>query len=179
LSAGARVDVVVTGNWTALHWAASDGLASHATLLAILIQNGASVEALTDRGESVLHLAAKKGFAADVQALLNAGADACAVDGAGSSVLHAAATSGNGEVLQTLWAAGARDVSAQCNGAWTPLHCAVHANKLTAVEWLLSRGALLHAKTLSGRTPLDIAREMRHDQIVDCLRAVIGSQFRG
>ena len=172
LAAGALVDVSVAGSWQAIHWASSDGLSSHADLLRLLLRHGAK-QTPADKGETPLYLACKKGFAADVKVLLEAGADACSADAQLESCIHAAA-SGDAEIVDIVWRAGA-DMNAQTAGAWTPLHRAVHANKLDVVKWLVAHGALLNIKTLSGRRPLDIAYEMHHDQIVDVLRA---AQYR-
>ena len=178
LSAGAIVDVSVANSWQAIHWASSDGLSSHADLLRLLLQHGACHNARTDKNETPLALACKKGFAADVRVLIEAGADAClACDIDGESIIHAAA-SGDAEIMDIVWRAGA-DLNALTNGNWTPLHRAVHDNKIDIVRWLIAKNVNLFVKTLSGRSAIDIAYERGHENIVDTLRAAAGAQFRG
>lgn len=55
---------------------------------------------------------------------------------------------------------------------WTALHHAAHQNQLTVVQLLLQRGANRHAKTMSGRRPVDLATD---PNVIEVLRQDLSS----
>ena len=71
--------------WAPLHVAASEG---HASLVEILIEYGAIIDARTKNFRTPLHIACIRGNFAVIQALLMAGADADAKDIDGNTPAH-------------------------------------------------------------------------------------------
>lgn len=67
-------DVNKTG-WTPLHYAASAGSAMHVTIIALLLENHAYIDAPSPNGTTPLMMAAHYGSAEAVQLLLDEGAD--------------------------------------------------------------------------------------------------------
>ncbi|SVD67665.1 uncharacterized protein METZ01_LOCUS420519, partial [marine metagenome] len=67
-----------------------------------------------------------------------------------------AATLGRLEPLKAAMARGI-DLNALNQDGWAPLHLAVVANQVAAVEWLLKHGARINAETAGSRSALDIA----------------------
>lgn len=51
----------------------------------------------------------------------------------------------------------------------TPLHFAVKKGNMQIISMLLDKGASLHKKTNKGKTPVDYARELNHQQIESVL----------
>ena len=109
---------------------APDGAPPAARLakLALLLEHGASVEAMNGRGESALDVALFDGGAACVAALLRAGARSTMTTGGGGCVLHAAAEAERADVLDAALAALNQlgvDLNQQDALGRTPLHVAV------------------------------------------------------
>lgn len=154
-----------------------------------LLSKEADVNAKDDKGVTALMLAAGKGHAEVVQALLDAGAEVEAKDNTGLTAamraersgyadivkllnrprsstteteqLRAEAAKGNVSRLQELLKAGA-DVNAKDPSGVTALMEAVHAGKVEAVKFLISRGADVNATADRERTqitPLSVASE--------------------
>jgi ankyrin repeat protein len=88
---------------TALHAAAAAG---QWEMVSLLVDYGASVNALDGGGESPLHKAAGSGHAETVRALLNAGAENVP-DRRGQTALYKAAHRGQADVVQ-VWGLGCR-----------------------------------------------------------------------
>ncbi|GIG66731.1 ankyrin repeat domain-containing protein [Phytomonospora endophytica] len=124
-------------------------------------------------------LSAVKGSADVVRALLAAGADPCRGCAYGHlpgtrkpTPLHKAAGEGGVEILRLLIAA-ARDVDVLSADGVAPLHCAAAGDDPERVRLLLEAGAGREVRLpdpasfregLTGRTPLEIARELGNDE---------------
>ncbi|KAK8768403.1 hypothetical protein V5799_015134 [Amblyomma americanum] len=108
-------------------------------------------------GETPLQVAAIKGDAARVKALLSAGANPNVRDNAGWTPLHEASSQGALEVVRLLIAAGACVNAAGPDGI-TPLHDAVLSNVPDVVLLLRSAGANADASANDGRTPGSLAQ---------------------
>ncbi|KAH6937994.1 hypothetical protein HPB50_006086 [Hyalomma asiaticum] len=122
---------------------------------------GASTRKVAERrnrlGETPLQVAAIKGDAARVKALLSGGANPNVRDNAGWTPLHEASSQGAVEVVRLLLAAGASVNAAGPDGV-TPLHDAVLSNVPDVVLQLCSAGADINARTNDGRTPVSFAQ---------------------
>jgi hypothetical protein len=112
----------------------------------------------------------------------------------GFTPLHHAAERGREEVVGCLLARGA-DVNSADGMGWTPLHLAARAGHLAVVKELVRHGAKVDAKTVAvpestgfapgsppgarpqkfaaipSLTPLDLAREGQHSDVVEYLRS--------
>lgn len=55
-------------------------------------------------------------------------------------------------------------------GLGTPLHRAAMLGKVDIVRYLLEKGANLHVKDLNGRTALDCAIMMQHEEVIQVLQ---------
>lgn len=131
---------------TALHWAAHAG---HAAIASRLLAAGADARAVTDLGVTPLHLAAAAGHAPIVQTLLAAGASARAVSDAGVDPLMEAARVGDAVAVSALLEAGADPRRAEPVRGQTALMWAASGGHSAAAAALLSRGATVHARSLT------------------------------
>jgi len=102
-----------------------------------------------------LHMAAQRGHAGTMEALLAAGADARAVDKLDGTAAHEAAIAGHCDCLRLLMDAAPELLHAVAgNGGGTPLCMAAYRNLVPVVEWLLERGARVDDPTDDGETAL-------------------------
>ena len=92
-------------------------------------------------GYQPLHVAAERGSATVVRALVTAGADANATTARGTTPLMLAAAAGDTETLGALLEAGAQANARETERGHTALMFAAAANRLPAVKLLLARGA--------------------------------------
>ncbi len=130
----------------ALMWAAAEG---HADVVNVLIQNGAKVNAATTpNGYTALAFAIMKNDPASVQCLLKAGADPnyALPDKNGTRMLTMAGSYKSAAAAIALLDGGADPNIADPKGM-TPLHVATEAGAVDLVKKLLSRGAVLNART--------------------------------
>jgi len=105
---------------TPLHLSAYYGRVS---VVRLLLEYGADVEATDSDGCTPLHLAAFKGHLSVVKLLLEYGADVDAIDNDGGTPLHLAAANGHKDIVELLLERGA-DVNAKDNEGRTPLDVA-------------------------------------------------------
>jgi len=118
--------------------------------------DGADVEQKSGYGATALGLAARSGYAACVQRLLEAKADPKATGAKGATCLHYAAEGGNEGVVLALLEAGA-DPSATAGHGSTPLHKTAWEGHAAVVRALITAGANVAARDMIGCTPLHAA----------------------
>lgn len=190
LQNGVAVDQRLPGEATALMIAAAMG---YPDLAEQLLDGGADVNAVDERGHSPLHAAAQYGFDHNdslrarrlFDALLKRGADVGMADKEGKTplllLLGAHLRPGSecdpthiGALVPVLLDAGAVLEHADQRGV-TALHsCAMHA-LLAPARVLLARGADRQAADAFGRTPADVARAIGYVDIAHELAARSGS----
>jgi ankyrin repeat protein len=162
IAAGA--DVNESDAWgTPLDLAVARGLDE---IVGLLIDEGADIEGATLQavgGRRPLHIAAALATGASTaKLLLSRGAQVNALDKAGRSPLITAVVADNIAVAEALLAAGA-DIEAIYSGA-TPLSWAACSSRVSAVKFLLSKGAQINRRAgPDGDTPL-------HRAVVCCLK---------
>ena len=154
-------------NGTAMHNAASSGLASN---VLALVEAGADPRSRDESGRTPLHDAARNNEdPAIVRMLVEAGADPNARDADGRSPLHDSGLNGNPLVAARLVMAGAHPNARDENGR-TPLHDAsLNRNPLIAAA-LIASGADPNIRDRNGRTPLhEAARRNPNAFVVETL----------
>ncbi|MFA5999286.1 MAG: ankyrin repeat domain-containing protein [Candidatus Babeliales bacterium] len=129
---------------------------SSASIIALLLENGANPNAADRNGRTPLYVAVLYGHTKMVRRLLDAKADLNAVTIYGFTPLHDAAEAGNIEILTILFAAHADPNAASVDG-WTPLHRAAIRGCVETVKVLLDAGANPNAASKFGSTPLSLA----------------------
>lgn len=174
LERGADLDFASLGGGTPLLAAAREG---RRRMVADLLARGADVNAADRQGITPLMAAAFDGDVRLLAMLLEAGADPEVRDVQGKGALLYAAGRAFPQVVAALLEAGAEP-----DGTWgndlTPLMWAAgHANDAPAedgvavAELLLTAGARVNAADDRGRTPLMIAAERGHRQMIALLLA--------
>jgi uncharacterized protein len=151
-----------------LHDVARDGDLEKARAL---IDEGAVIDAQSDRGETPLILATLAGQKEVVELLIEQGA---AIDGrniGGFTPLHAAAYAGDAAIAELLIAKGADVNDAQNKAGVTPLFPAIEEDHKEVAEVLITQGADLGSKERAGYTALTRALFKGHEDMVILLRA--------
>ncbi|KAF6123014.1 ankyrin repeat domain 31 [Phyllostomus discolor] len=123
------------------------------------------------RGESRLHLAARRGNLSLVKVLIDSGADVNLKDNAGCTPLHKASREGCNDIIAELLKAGANVACENLDGI-LPLHAAVINNHLKAVEILLQHGSNPNQKSQKQRTALDEADDEKMKELLKSYGAV-------
>ena len=143
--------------WAAVHEGDTGGIE-------LALQSGANVNEPNPAqlGETVLHLAASKGFVGCVDLLLSRGARSSVRSNSGATPLHLGAEGGDVGVVKSLVRSGA-DVNADCypDCLWTPLYFAAAHGHYDAAKFLLENGARVHLKDDMDLSPLDVAERWR------------------
>lgn len=126
-------------------------------------------------GYSLLGLAAFFGNEETVRVLLNAGADINQLSQDGklnNTALHAS-IAGNHESIVSLLVSSGANVNAACQGSirsgFTPLHVAVHFNRLAAAKLLLEHGANPTILNTDGLTPASYAEQKGNQEMISLL----------
>ncbi|HEY7699288.1 MAG TPA: ankyrin repeat domain-containing protein [Vicinamibacteria bacterium] len=139
-------------------------------LKSILDEEPALVDACAADGFFPLGLAAFFGHEAAVRLLLARGANPnlSARNAMRVAAIHAACAAGSLPIVLALIEAGA-DVNRVQQAGFTPLHAAAMSGRLDLARLLLDHGADPSAKADDGRDALALAREAKHQGLVDLL----------
>jgi ankyrin repeat protein len=122
-----------------------------------IIEKGEDINAERDHNkETLLHLAAKKGYTKAVKLLIDNHANINAREFMELTPLHLAVIEGKTETVTLLIANGA-DLNAMSCYLSTPLWNAAGGGKVEITKLLLEKGADVNAKTKEGYTPLQAA----------------------
>ncbi|XP_073202196.1 ankyrin repeat domain-containing protein 31 [Lepidochelys kempii] len=127
----------------------------------------AGIKKRNAKGESRLHLAAKKGDLSLVKTLIASGLCVNLKDNAGWTAIHEASNRGFTEVILELLKAGA-DVNSKSLDGTLPIHDAVSGNYFKAVNILLHHGANPNEKDKYGKNALD---EACNDKMKELLKS--------
>ncbi|KAH0817450.1 hypothetical protein GEV33_005341 [Tenebrio molitor] len=119
----------------------------------ILIEKGASVNAVTTHNETPLHLASRIGDLETVALLIEKGAYVNAVTTNNETPLHSDSGLGDLETVELLIEKGA-SVNAVTTDNETPLHLASRLGNLETASLLIEKGASVNAVTTDNETPL-------------------------
>lgn len=150
-----------------LHTAALNG---QAQVAALLIDRGAKVDARDAAGRTALMVAAGFLHPQMAKLLLANGANPNAQDGVwGDMPAHYAACSGDIETMRLLLKAGVDINSAGKGNGSTALHYAANKGAIGMVDFLIQSGAQVNAADESGWTPLKLASNHRHQDVVERL----------
>lgn len=134
------------------------------SILKLLMESGADVDAIDGDGATALHHAVADDLVDVVELLLSKGASLHVGGkfiGTGNTTLHYAVRLGDPQMVARILARAKDanlDVDAHGKGGWSPLGLAVRVGNTPVVDALLAAGARGDAVMGTGKTPLDIAR---------------------
>ena len=151
---------------TALHYAANKG---NIPLLKLLIENGANVDAVTNLGKNLMHMAAEGNQPSMLIYLITEQhLSAQSVDENGSTPLHWACYSGAEEAVNFLLNLNV-NINDQDKEKLTPLHLATNEGRENIVLKLLQKNADRNLANNKGELPIDLARKKNHKKIEQIL----------
>ena len=151
------VNVPQGDGMTALHWAADRG---DVAMTALLLRSGAKLTGTTrNGGYTPLHVAARAGHGAVVQALLGAGADVGTLTATGATAMHLAASAGDAVSVKALLAKKADPNARESAWGQTPLMFAAAENRAEAARALLAGGADASIKSKMVDLTEELARQ--------------------
>ncbi|XP_065897157.1 uncharacterized protein [Dysidea avara] len=165
---GKGVDIANTHfeNWynqTPLHLSAWGG---HIDVATSLIEQGAEVEALSSVNSTPLNVAAYHGQCDMLNLLLKSGAKCDSTDWGHHTPLYWAARRGHTDITDRLILANADLEKPEMSRHWTPLHAASYHGNLDIVKLLVDAGADFDATDKDGNTPLQLALQQKHTEVV-------------
>ena len=151
----------------------------HFQLAQVLHRNGSSLEPRDAYQSTPLHSVACGNDLEMVQVLLDCGVDVNAKDTFGSTPLDFATLVTNSfndpRVFRLLLDRGA-DPNIQApgrSGGLTPLHRVSQNGRVEVARLLFEHGANVEVKNERGKTPLDVALEEQHDEIIKILSSTV------
>jgi ankyrin repeat protein len=166
LGAGADVNAMNRFGQTPLHWSFSD-----AAKVALLLDNGAAIDARTNDGRSTLYLtASQRNSDAAMRLLLERGADPNAATMNGRTPIMAAAVGGVVPYMKLLIAKGAKADAVHGTGG-TALMEAASSRNPEAVRLLIEAGVNVNAQTKKRQTALQMAAMYGTEETVKMLLA--------
>ncbi len=136
--------------------------------LRLLVDAGADVGAVADKGRSAIYLSSLQGHAEVVEALVRLRADCNQTDAEGRTPLDAGSFRGHLRCVEVLLKECAYVNKARHDGV-TPLFLASQDGYWDVVDALLDSGAHVNKSSDDGDTPLRIACENGHCEVVDAL----------
>ncbi|CAG8680784.1 10768_t:CDS:10, partial [Cetraspora pellucida] len=158
---------------TPLHWAARSG---HLSIVTLLVNHGADPSIRDSQGFNGLHIATHSSNTMLVLYLIYHDMDIDTPDVLQHTPLMWAAYQGDPQTVELLINLGA-SVSKTDASQFTPLHWAMIKGNPLCLRKLIEAGANINAKEDSGKTPSDIAREMKADRVWE--RALHESGIKG
>ena len=165
LAHGAEVDAKDKSGNTPFHFAVKNG---HRKLIDLLLAKGAIISKDDKPDEEASLYAVWRNDAYGLELLLDYGADVNAADRWGWSLLHCAAY--KGDMTKMLLDKGANPNTVERERGRTPLHWAAFRGRKTVAEMLLAHGAKMDTRDWYGKTPLSLAKEGDHTEIIELLR---------
>ena len=165
LDQGMDVNHLNGKNDTALLWAARWG---HDKIVNSLIDRGADSEVKNDKGSTALYWAVRYEHAKTVELLLKKGkANPNTTRKLGLvAPLVIASAYGNNEIVKLLLSHPDCDVNIRIRGGEIPIHHAAREGDIAVLTTLLEHGALLDDKDELGDTPLLLAAQNNHIDVV-------------
>ncbi|WP_341811544.1 ankyrin repeat domain-containing protein [Wolbachia endosymbiont (group A) of Oxytorus armatus] len=161
----------------AMHFAAENNDMEN---LRFLVSKGENVNDCGDDYWRPLHYAAKAGSLEAAEFLVEKGAGFYSkkyetTDG--QAPIHIAAFHGHKNIVKFFVVEKGVDVNWEDGyrshgNWWTPLHWASKGGRLDVVEYLVSLGANINAQDWYRKTPLDIAIDQKHDNVVGYLKEI-------
>lgn len=122
-----------------------------------------------ERGMNPLHIAAANGRLDCVKWLAVSGVDLAEETPTGYTAMHLAAMNGHVNCMMILSAMGST-LSCRTIDELTPLHLACMSGFIECVKWLIANRAKVDVLDNNGRSPLDIAEEYGHEDVVKLLK---------
>ncbi len=153
-------------NGTLIHVAVEEGLEE---MVALLLDRGADVQALDNRGRSPLHRALNPGHARRSETVI----DMLISYGARIDIRAAIGLGDAARVTQLLHE-DPGIISTRGTGGMTLLHFTAEYNRPELASTLLERGAAADIVSDAGDTALDLASKRGHHAVADILRAGCG-----
>ena len=137
----------------------------------LLISKGADIQGQDAlQGQTKLHMACVGGEKEVADLLIRRGADVNLRDKRGATPLWIAARGGHKEIVELLIEKGADISASDGRREATPLLIAARSGHADVVELLIAKGADVNVPDNQGLTPLAMAKQGKHTEVVNVLR---------
>eukprot|EP00953_Heterococcus_sp_UTEX-ZZ885_P039712 20348-Heterococcus_DN1.PRE.1 len=180
---GAAVDAADQKSYTALQDVSECSSSDDATMIELLLANGADVHKCSNDGSSALDGAAHSGNIQCAKVLIAAGLDVNRTNSSGYSPLQTAVLNNHTEIVQLLLKHGG---TAELNSV-VPVQCSEHGCETATalmtcaepdlVKLLLAAGADVHVTNDAGNTALHIAAKHKWSASMLCLLIKAGANL--
>lgn len=175
LEHNANVSIKGGNGYDALLLAANAGLRK---IVESLIEKGVDINSPTETFFTALHLSADNGYSKIVELLLrHPKINVNARTKQNSTALHFASNEGHLETVRVLLDDKRIDINAINNFRETALHMAVRNGHADVVKALIDNGAEIDLLGHNNFTPLAMAREHKHQEIIDILLSHGAKEF--
>lgn len=168
LSRGAEINARTQNGGTPLMFSAIPG---NPDIVRLLIERGADVNAVAHFDWTALMVASAKGHDSVIRVLLENGANANAADVYGWTPLMRAVHTKRYAAVAVFMELGDVRLDAVDETGATALHHAASEGHLEIAKMLLDKGAPLSAENAQGLTPIAMARQKEHEEMVRLLES--------
>ena len=154
--------------WRPLHIAAQR---NHINVARVLLDAGACVDSEDNRKAKPIQWALRHKHIKLAELLLHFGADIDIRWRDGYAFINHEAKDGKNDTLRFMLEndADPNTRDKRYGAGTTPLHCAARHDRLNAADILLEFGADVNAKTVDGKTPLDMAKLSKKQKVTELL----------
>ena len=163
----ANVNSVGLDNWTALHFAASEG---HFEVAEMIVGKSPDLDSKTKMGRSALHISSVRGNHMITNLLVQNGSDVNSIDDENSTPLHLASEYGNMETLNIILTKNP-DITIRNNNGQTPADVAQNYEIFDTLQKYIQASMEYEGEVRYSRTPF--YNTLRHNARTDNVKKIL------
>jgi len=169
---GADINVRDVDNNMPLNFAAWKGFTG---IIDLLLDNGADFDTSEGRSSWMIRFAASCGSERLFRIVLEKDEDVFTNESLNNSIMRAAIAGGSIDIVKMLLAKNIQIKDDINIFGWTPLHFTANNGHLEMVEFLVEKGSGINKRTLSGKSPYNLAEEAGKNEMLQLIIKLGGS----